>query len=50
MTLGIAKVSASGHADITRNTELGQKVPSIAHGSPVTVRTTGAKLIASGRF
>ena len=48
MTLGSAKVSASGHADITRNTELGQKVPPIAHGSSVTVR--GAELIASGRF
>ena len=50
MTLGKAKVSARGQADITRNTELGQKVPSIAHGSSVTVRTTGGKLIVSGRF
>ena len=50
MTLGKAKVSARGQADITRNTELGQKVPSIAHGSRVTVRTTGGKLIVSGRF
>jgi hypothetical protein len=50
MTLGKAKVSAMGQADITQNTELGQKVPSIAHGSSVTVRTTGGKLIVSGRF
>ncbi len=50
MTLGTAKVSALGQADITRNTELAQKVPSIAHGSRVTVRTTGGKLIVSGRF
>jgi hypothetical protein len=50
MTLGKAKVSALGQADITRNTELAQKVPSIAHGSSVTVRTTGGKLIVSGRF
>jgi hypothetical protein len=35
---------------MTRNTNLGQKVPSIAHGSRVTVRTTGGKLIISGRF
>jgi hypothetical protein len=49
-TLGSAKVSALGQADITRNTELGQKVPSIAHGSSVTVRTTGGRLIVSGRF
>jgi hypothetical protein len=50
MTLGKARVSALGKADITRNTELGQKVPSIAHGSRVTVQTTGGKLIVSGRF
>ncbi len=50
MTLGKAKVSARGQADITQNTERGQKVPSIAHGSSVTVRTTGGKLIVSGRF
>jgi hypothetical protein len=50
MTLGKAKVSARGQADITRNTELGQKVPSITHGSRVTVRTTGGMLIISGRF
>ena len=50
MTLGTAKVSARGQADVTRNTDIGQKVPSIAHGSSVTVRTTGGKLIVSGRF
>jgi hypothetical protein len=50
MTLGTARVSALGKADITRNTELGQKVPSITRGSRVTVRTTGGKLIISGRF
>ena len=50
MTLGTAKVSARGQADITRNTDIGQKVPSIAHGSNVTVRTTGGKLIISGQF
>ena len=48
--LGKAKVSTTGHADITRNTERGQKVPLITHGSRVTVRTTGGKLIVSGRF
>jgi hypothetical protein len=50
MTLGSAKVSALGRADVTVNTELGQNVPSIAHGSRVTVRTTGGKLIVFGRF
>jgi opacity protein-like surface antigen len=48
--LGSARVSTTGQADITRNTELGQKVPAIVHGSRVTVRTTGGKLIISGRF
>ena len=50
MTLGSAKVSPQGHADITRNTERGQRVPKIAHGSAVSVRTAGGKLIVSGRF
>jgi hypothetical protein len=50
MTLGSQKVSAAGKADITRNTELGQKVPKVVHGSPVSVRTAGGQLITSGRF
>ena len=49
-TLGTARVSKLGQADITRNTEVGQKVPSIARGSTVTVRTAAGVLIASGRF
>jgi opacity protein-like surface antigen len=48
--LGSQKVSALGRADITRNTELGQKVPSITHGSPVSVKTASGRLVASGRF
>jgi len=50
ITLGTAKVSANGQADITRNSEVGQKVPSIHRSSTVTVRTTGGELITSGRF
>ena len=50
MTLGSAKVWASGRADITRNTELGQKVPLIFRGSSVAVRTVGGKIVTSGRF
>ena len=50
ITLGHAKVSRLGQADITHNTDLGQKVPPIAHGSTVTVRTAGGVLIVSGRF
>ena len=51
--VGAAKVSPRGIAQLTRNTELGQKVPGIAHGSTVSV-TTGASctgsLLASGQF
>ena len=50
MKLGRQKVSARGLADVTRNTELGQKVPLIAHGSTVSVRTAGGRLVTSGRF
>ena len=49
-SLGSARVSRRGQADITRNTERHQRVPSIAHGSRVTVRTTSGTLIVSGRF
>ena len=49
-TLGHAKVSRLGQADITHNTELRQKVPPITHGSTVTVRTATGVLIAYGRF
>jgi hypothetical protein len=50
MSLGSAKISSRGQADVTRNTELGQNVPSIIRGTRVTVRTTSGKLIVSGRF
>jgi hypothetical protein len=48
--VGRAKVSRTGIAELSRNTELGQSVPSIVHGSTVTV-TRGAKApITSGTF
>lgn len=50
MKLGSQRVSARGQADITRNTELGQKVPLIAHGSTVSVQTASGRLVTSGRF
>jgi hypothetical protein len=50
MKLGTQKVSARGQADITRNTEVGQKVPSITHGSKVSVRTAAGKLVTFGKF
>ena len=48
--IGTMKVSQTGIAQLTRNTELGQKVPMIGHGSTVTVQTTAGLLIASGRY
>jgi predicted PilT family ATPase len=47
---GIGKVSSTGIARINRNTELGQSVPSIVHGSTVAVRTSTGGLIASAKF
>src|SRR4051794_10827681 len=48
--LGSPRVSGLGAVEVERNTELGQKVPRIAKGSTVRVRTLGGKLIARGRF
>ena len=47
---GTATVTGLGKAQITHNTELGQRVPKIVHGSTVTVRTAGGSLILSGTF
>ena len=47
---GVAKVSSKGIVQIDRNTELGQSVPLIVHGSTVAARTSTGVLIASGRF
>ena len=48
--LGSAKVSVNGQADITRNSEQGNRVPSMHHNSTVTVRTADGKLVTYGRF
>jgi predicted PilT family ATPase len=48
--VGLAKVSSLGIARLDRNTELGQTVPNIVHGSTVAVRTPANTLVASGRF
>jgi hypothetical protein len=48
--VGRAKVSTTGIAQLSRNTELGQRVPSIVHGSTVTVTRSAKVLITSGRF
>lgn len=47
---GVAKVSKRGIAQIDRNTELGQAVPQIVHGSTLTARTAAGTLIAGARF
>lgn len=47
---GVAKVSKPGIVQINRNTELGQAVPQIVHGSTLTARTAAGTLIARARF
>jgi hypothetical protein len=46
---GVGKVSSTGIAQINRNTELGQSVPWIIHGSTVAARTSTGVLIAHGQ-
>jgi hypothetical protein len=47
---GSAVVSSRGIAQIDRNTELGQRVPKIVHGSGVSAHTKAGTTIARGRF
>jgi hypothetical protein len=47
---GTAKVSKRGIVQIDRNTERGQSVPDVVHGSTVKARTSTGLLIAHGRF
>ncbi len=49
-TVGSMKVSGRAIAQLTQNTERGQRVPLIAHGATVTVTTTAGVVISSGRF
>jgi hypothetical protein len=48
--IGAARVSALGTAQVTLNSELGQSVPTILHGSVVSARTATGVLIAAGTF
>ena len=48
--LGSAVVTSRGIAQIDRNTELGQRVPKIVHGSRVSVRTAVGAVILRGTF
>jgi hypothetical protein len=47
---GSALVNSRGVVQIDRNTELGQSVPKIAHGSGVSARTGVGTVIAKGTF
>jgi len=49
-TVGKMKVSRRGQADLTLNSELGQKVPAIGVGSVVKVATTAGTLVVSGSY
>ena len=49
-SVGSMRVSSTGVAQLTRNSERGLRVPLITHGSTVTVKTTTGALISSGRF
>lgn len=47
---GTGLVSSVGTAQIDRNTERGQKVPTINHGSTIAIRTAAGTLIARANF
>jgi hypothetical protein len=48
--VGSMKVASNGIAQLTKNTELGQRVPAIGRGSTVTVQTANGAAVTSGRF
>ena len=47
--IGAARVNGLGKAEISRNTELGQRVPQVRAGTKVVVRTSRAAVV-SGSF
>ena len=48
--VGSMRVASNGIAQLTNNTELGQRVPAIRHGSSLTVKTANGAAVTSGRF
>jgi hypothetical protein len=48
--LGTARVNGLGAAEISHNSERGQRVPQVAAGTAVKVRTAGGATIVSGSF
>lgn len=47
---GSMVVAGDGSAQLDRSTNVGQRVPVIGHGSLVTVRTAGFRLVGYARF
>lgn len=48
--IGTARVNSRGVAELTRNSELAQRVPQVRAGTTVTVQTSGAVTVVSGTF
>ena len=48
--LGTAKVNALGAARLSRNSELGQRVPQVSAGTVVKVRTGAGTTVVKGSF
>jgi hypothetical protein len=48
--VGRMRVGNLGRAQLSRSTELGQRVPRVSAGNRVNVRTAGGTLVATGRF
>ena len=46
--VGTALVNRFGDARLSRNTDLGQRVPTVVNGSRVAVRTASGTLVVSG--
>ncbi len=49
-TIGTARVTAAGRAELGRNSEIGQRVPAVRSGTRVSVRTAGGALLVQGSF
>jgi hypothetical protein len=47
--IGTTRVNGQGKAELSRNTELGQRVPQVSSGTKVVVRTSRAAVV-SGSF
>ena len=48
--IGATRVSSSGVVELSRNSELGQRVPQVQAGTPIAVATDQAAVILAGSF